>query len=100
MIYVPTYEARLIGFILFGLTMLKNSVPYVYINELVPQANATSSLVTLSSFDASTLMFVNLYFLFVSREWLPLVLFMTILAFVAFIFTIIWIPESPSWLLS
>jgi len=40
MIFVPTYEARLTAFIFFGLTMLKMSVPYIYVSELVPPRNA------------------------------------------------------------
>lgn len=100
MIFVPTYEARLIGFIFFGLTMLKLSVPYVYITELVPPEHAATASVTMTSFDSSTLMIFNLYLMCITRNWLPLVLFMTCLGLVANIYSIIFLPESPSWLLS
>mmetsp|Transcript_10805 Transcript_10805/g.14541 ORF Transcript_10805/g.14541 Transcript_10805/m.14541 type:complete len:115 (+) Transcript_10805:500-844(+) len=72
MILVPTYEARLISFIFFGLCMLKVSVAYIYIAELVPAAYTTKTSVALTSFDSTTLMIINFYFLLVSRDWFPI----------------------------
>jgi len=100
MIFVPTYEARLIGFILQGLTMLKVQVPYVWVAEIVPAARATLSSVCLTSFDSSTLMIACLYFILISRDWLPLILSMTVLSTLALLYALIFIPESPHWLLA
>ena len=95
MIFVPTYEARLIGFILFGVAMLKMTVPFVYMYELVPSQNVVAISATMCSFDLSTLMIFNLYLLYISRDWFPLIFAMTILATLALIFAVICIPESP-----
>ena len=100
MIFVPTYEARLVGFIFFGLTMLKATVPYIYISELVPPKHAATVSVTMTSFDSATLLIFNLYLLFISRYWLPLVLTMTILASLALVCAVFILPESPSWLIA
>lgn len=75
-------------------------MPYVYIAELVPPRKIASSSVAMTSFDLSTLMIFNLYLLFISREWFPLCFTMTILAALALIYAVIFLPESPSWLLS
>ena len=100
MIFVPTYEARFVGFVLFGVAMLKQSLPYVYIAEVVPPSNVASTSVTMTSFDLSVLMIFNLYLLLISRSWFPIALTMTILSTIAFIYSVIFIPESPVWLLS
>ena len=100
MIFVPTYEARLIAFILFGATMLKATVPYVYVSELVAPKNAASVSVMATSFDSSTLLVFNTYLLCISRNMMPLILTMTSLAALALLIAVILIPESPSWLLS
>ena len=80
--------------------MLKSNVPYVYEAEIVPPANVASTSVALTSYDLSVLMILNLYLLFISRSMFPIILLMTILASIATIYSIIFIPESPAWLLS
>ena len=100
MIFVPTYEARLIGFILFGISMLKASLPYVYISELVPPENTSTTASLMTSYDSSTLVFLNIFFLLISRDWFPITLIMTIISMFALFVAIFLIPESPSWLLS
>jgi len=100
MIFVPAYEARMVAFILFGLTMLKACVPYIYMTELVPPRNTASTSVTMTSFDSATMLVFNVYLLTISRDWMPLMILMAILAVFANIFALIFIPESPAWLLA
>ena len=99
MIFVPTYNARLTGFVLYGLCQLKCTVCYVWMAELVPQTNANSVAVTLTSLDSGTIAVVCLYWMLVSRNWFPLVFVMTLLGSLAFLFAVCFMPESPSWLL-
>lgn len=100
MIFVPTYEARLIGFIFFGISMLKASLPYVYIAELVPPANANTTCSLMTSYDSATLLIFNAYLIFISRDWFPITLITTIISIFGLLTAVILIPESPSWLLS
>ena len=100
MIFVPSYEARLVAFIIFGCTMLKGTVPYVYACELVAPKNAATVSTSLTSFDAFTMLFFNVYLLCISRYWMPLILTMTILSALALILAVVFLPESPPWLLS
>ena len=100
MIFVPTFEARMISFIMFGLAMLKMSLPYIYMAELVPPSYTASTSVSMTSFDSSPMFVYSLYLLFISRNWMPIILATTILAAISLIFAAICMPESPSWLLS
>lgn len=96
----PSYTARLIGLIIYGLAQLKQSVVYVWMAELVPSTHTTPVTVSLTSFDAGSIGIICTYFLLISRDWFPLMLFMTALSTLAFIAIIFFLPESPSWLLS
>ena len=99
-IFVPTYAARLIGLLIYGLTQLKNTVPYVYLVELVPAKFSTIMNANITSFDSGTIAVVCLYFTFVSREWFPLIFGMTLLSTFALLIIIFILPESPIWLLN
>ena len=100
LITVPIYEVRFFCHILMGLVMLKQSVPFVWSSELMPPKNSAITAVTLTGFDASTLLISCVYYFMVSREWLPLMLGTTIMSAIALVITYICIPESPKWLLA
>ena len=99
-IFVPIYELRLLGHIFMGLVMLKQAVPFVWGAELLPPSRGTISSVCLTSFDAMTLLISCLYYMFISREVVPLLLTTTVLAAAALLFLFAFVPESPQWLLS
>ena len=99
MILVPAYEARLASYIVFGLCMLTKSLPYVWAAEVSPPNKTTLTSVSITSFDAATVMVACLYFLVISRDWFPLCMFMTAIQSIGLIYAIIFIPESPRWLL-
>ena len=63
-------------------------------------ANANLHEKCLTSFDAGSLGFICLYFLLISTNWFPLMLFMTVLSTLAFLVLVFILPESPSWLLA
>ena len=100
MIFVPVYEARLASFIVFGLCMLKQSVPYVWGAEIVPPGRTVVTSVAITSSDSSTMLWTGFYYLVISRDWFPLCITMTILQTIALFWAIAFIPESPQWLLT
>ena len=99
LIFVPTYNARALALLLYGLSQLKNTVCYIWIGELVPQKSASGVAVSLTTFDSTTIAVVCLYFILVSRDWFPLMFSMTLVGSLAFVFSFVYMPESPSWLL-
>lgn len=92
------YWARSFALILYGCAQLKQTVVYVWASELAPAANSTNVTVSLSCFDSGSLAFICTYFLFISRDWFPLMLFMTMLSTLSFLVCVFLLPESPSWL--
>lgn len=98
-IFMPSYQARLIGFLFYGLSQLKNSVVYVYAVELVPARRSGPVNISLTSFDSATMAIVCLYFLLISKDWFPLCLGMMLLSTVSFLGIVFLLPESPIWLL-
>ena len=80
--------------------MLKGIIPFCYIAELVPSNNKATTTIVLTAFDLASLMVLNSYFLLISRDWMPIQLATTILATCALLYSMVFIPESPHWLLS
>ena len=99
-IFVPTYGARLIGFLIYGLTQLKNTVSYIYLLELIPEKYGTVANVSMTSFDSATMAFVCLYFILISKDWFPLMFVMTLMSTFALLVIIFVLTESPIWLLN
>ena len=56
--------------------------------------------VSLTCFDAGSLAFICSYFLLISKDWFPLMLFMTMLSTVSFLVCVFLLPESPIWLIT
>lgn len=54
----------------------------------------------MNGWDQSTVLCIVLYFLYWSKDWFPLFLFMTVLGTVSHIFMLVATPESPKWLLT
>jgi MFS family permease len=99
-LFVPSYSARLIGLILYGLTQMKNTVPYVYLIELVPAKFSTSMSAGITSFDSATTAVVCIYFIFISKDWFPLFFAMTLLSLFSYLLIVFYLQESPIWLLN
>ena len=100
MIFVPTYSARLTAFMLYGLTAIKNTIPYVYLVELIPTRFIIRANASITAFDSGTVSFVCFYFIFVSKDWFPLVFTMTVLSTLSYLVICFTLPESPIWLLN
>jgi len=100
LLFVPTYSARLIGLMILGFSQLKNTVPYVYLAELVPAKYETAMSASITSFDCATAAVVCLYFITISRDWFPLFFAMTLLSTLSYLTIVFILPESPIWLLN
>ena len=61
--------------------------------------NKAISCSVINCLDATTLVMMGLYFLYISRNWFPLFIFMSALGTLCFILVLICVPESPKWLL-
>ena len=99
-VFDASFWARLCGFTLYGLAQMKGSLTYVWLAELVPAAYRNTCTVCITCFDASTMAVVGLYFLAISKDWFPLMLFVVILSTISLILAWVFIPETPSWFIS
>jgi MFS family permease len=87
-------------FALLGLcTPGKSNVAYIYVMEIVPAKKTTPVGTVLLIADGSTMIFLSIYFRFISKNWLYFQLFCIILSSIAFGITILC-PESPKYLYS
>lgn len=97
-LFSSTLGMRSFGLILFGCAQLKQTVSYVWATELAPAAKSTVITVSLTCFNSGSLAFICAYFLLISRDWFPLMLFMTVLSTIAYLACVFVLPESPFWL--
>jgi len=99
MLLMSSYSARLIAFILMGVSNSKNSVLYVWLFELVESKSKPAACTMLNLIDASTMVVFGLYLLFVSKHWFPLYFGTLCVTSIAFTLIALSMPESPKWLL-
>jgi MFS family permease len=87
-------------FFLLGLaTPGKSNIAYVYLLELVPTDWQTYVGTALLFADGSTMIFLSLYFRYLTKYWLPFQIYGIIATSVAFIGSFL-APESPKYLYS
>ena len=96
---VPNYWVRLISYTLMGFCQVKASCSYTWLYELVPPRNKSHVSSFINSYDYGTVLVVCVYILHVNRNWLWLFLFMTSLGTVSYGVMMLFLPESPRWLL-
>jgi hypothetical protein len=99
MVLWPNYWARMAGFALFGFSQLKNNVCYTWLFESVESKHKSSACSALNAFDTLTMAMACFYFVAISRHWFWLYFTVTLLGTLAFMITMIIVPESPQWLL-
>jgi hypothetical protein len=78
---------------------LKNGICYTYAFELVELKNKPLVCSAINIWDVSTLMWINLYILHVSRNWWYILAAYTFLGFIAWTIILIFGPESPKWMM-
>jgi MFS family permease len=98
-IFVPTYEARILGYAVMGMCQLKNQVCYTWLYGLVMSRDKSNCSAILNAWDCITLAVVTLYFLFWNKNWFPLFFTMSVISCICHLLMINLAPESPTLLL-
>mmetsp|Transcript_1707 Transcript_1707/g.2367 ORF Transcript_1707/g.2367 Transcript_1707/m.2367 type:complete len:209 (+) Transcript_1707:277-903(+) len=96
LLLVPNFWARSAMFFILGLTQIKIGVSYVWLSECVGNAYKSTAFTIINVFEGLTLAVVGLYYLFISRDWYYLCLFMLLISILATMLTPLC-PESPRW---
>jgi len=86
-------------FIFGGCCAGRYSTAFVYMTELLPKKDQDIFGSLVQCLDAGTFIIIPLYFRFISKEWLPLQLFVIACALVSQV-ALLFIPESPKYLYS
>jgi len=97
-ILVPDYTVRLVSYGIMGACQLKNSVSYMWLFGLLQTKHKSVCCGIMNAWDTSTLTVTTLYFMYVSKDWLPIMLAATILATIGHLI-MLFMPERPIWLL-
>ncbi len=97
LLLAPSYWVRLFAFALMGFFQLKNSVCYTWLFSLVHSKDKQGVCSFLNAFDTATLCVTCLYFIFISKEWFYLYLFMTTLGTLSYLAIMVLVPEAPRW---
>ena len=98
--FSPVYYVKILGFVMLGLCQMKNTLGYVWSSELVPTRNNVAVNASISSLDQLTPGIACFYFLYVSRDIVPLLIGVTVLGTLGFVLDALILPESPIWLLN
>ena len=98
MLFVPDMIVRSICFFFMGFSNLKISQSYVWLSETVPEDRRAGAITIIGIADAATGLIAGMYYIFISRDWFPLYMFVTALSYLAILLAF-FMPESPRWLL-
>ena len=98
LLFIPTIAMRSISLFMIGFFHLKNSSSYVLCFEVMQDKDKATSSTAINAFDGATLIFLGTYFIFI-KDWFPYQLVMYVLQILSFIGFIVFITESPKWLL-
>ena len=96
---MPTYYGKLVGYMLYACGNTKNSISFVWIFELVENKYKSACCSTVNTVDTLTMVVMGFYILFVSRNWFPIELAYFCVSLVNYICMLLFMPESPKWLL-
>ena len=100
LLFVPTYSARMVGYILLGIGYTKNSASYAYLFGEMRNKDKAVSCGVVSTWDALTAAVMAAYFIWVSKDWYYFCLVTTFIALVAGVLVILLAPDSPRWLVA
>ena len=87
------------SFAVLGAMQLKNGICYTYAFELVELKNKPMVCSAINIWDVSTLMWINLYILHVSRNWWYIMAAYTTLGCIAWTILVMFGHESPKWMM-
>ena len=100
LLFVPTYYARMAGYILLGIGYSKNSASYAYIFGEVRNKDKAVCCGVVNTWDCLTAAVMAVYFTFVSKDWFYFCLVTTFIALTAGVIVISFAPDSPRWLVA
>lgn len=98
-IFVPTFTARATGLFLMGAMAAKNGLAYTWAFEIVQNAYKPCANSTVNMLEFMCFIITGIYFLFISRDWKPLVYMFFILHIFGYLLVSVVCVESPKWLL-
>ena len=75
MLFVPSLAVRSVCFFFLGMANLKNSSSYVWLSEVVPFERRSCAFTIINIADAVTGLVAGLYYVLISRNYMPLYLF-------------------------
>jgi hypothetical protein len=98
-LFSPNYMVRLFCIMILGLAQnLKNGQCYTFGFEIVPKKYGAFVCSAINFWDCTTLFWINLYVLFVSKHWQYIYAFYTFIGLCSLLLFAICVPESPKWL--
>ena len=100
LLLVPSYNARLFGFILLGCSQTKNSVTYQYLFGTLRNKDKSICCGVVNTWDCLGACVMAAYFKWVSKNWFPLWGVLTLSGALAKASIILFAPESPRWLVA
>ena len=100
MTYSLSLRQKSIGYFIMGILHLKVTVSYTHIFELIDDDYKGLCATVLNVVDAITLGVVGFCFIFVTKDGVRFMEITFLLSSIFVILYIVFVPESPSWLLS
>jgi MFS family permease len=97
-IFINNFYFRMACFACMGACCIKNGTSYAWLFEMVESRHKPIVCSIVNAFDTMTLFFVGFYVIFISRHWLPLYAFYTVIGGVSWL-VLFFVPESPQWYL-
>ena len=84
---------------LLGMTMVKNSLCYVWLFEYMAKENKSSACSFINFVDWMQPLIACWFFMKINADWYPFFMGYTIIGIVSFLLITFLCPESPKWLL-
>jgi len=71
---------------------------YTYFTEFYPKKYQSAIGTVFSCWEGFTWCVIVFYFLYITKSWVPLIIWAAASNFFAFSVCLYWMPESPKWL--
>jgi hypothetical protein len=97
---VPNYWVRMMSFCVVGLCNVKNSATYMYMAGCVHQRDKSVCYGIINAYDCGSCLVIGLFYLFISRDYFPLMQIHIGLTFLSIIIVNMMQVDSPRWLVA
>ncbi len=98
-IFSPNFKVRIAAFAVLGISELKNSQSYALMMGLMASDRRNLAIQIVSTFDNMTLIVICAYFLWFSINWFGLFFWMANISAFCHLLVMVFVPESPLWLI-